>query len=232
MTSPRSWFDQGSSRGRYDRGSIITTDDGTQWEVRERLKQDEIQRVANSRISPSYATLKLRCIKANASPSERTNQAFLRVYLQIPHIGSEFEDSNARAAQADHTFQPEELNAYTILNNHLTGPLGFIPSGFLIVVVWEMVQGLPLGDLSGKATRYWTLPGSERAEVRRHFERTFKETSFTVGIWPLPPSPHHLVWNSTTETLFWVGFRTFSRKKNKPWDKGWLPTWDLVKTPK
>jgi hypothetical protein len=82
MTSPRSWFDRGPSRGHYDPGSIITTDDGTQREVFERLKQDEVQRVAQSRISPSHATLKLRCVKANANPSERrTGEAFLRVYL-------------------------------------------------------------------------------------------------------------------------------------------------------
>ncbi|KAF3008387.1 hypothetical protein E8E15_002426 [Penicillium rubens] len=133
MTSPRSWFDRGPSRGHYDPGSIITTDDGTQREVFERLKQDEVQRVAQSRISPSHATLKLRCVKANANP------------------------------------RPLKLCS------------------------WEI--------------------------------------SSTIGIWPSPPSPHNLVWNDTTETLFWVEFRTFSRKKNKRWHEGWLPTWDLVKTP-
>lgn len=191
FTSPRTWFDQGPSRDCYECGSIITTDDGTQWEIRERLKQDDIPRAANPRISPSHATLKLRCVKANANPSERgTSPAFMRVYLQIPHIGSEWEDSETRAAQADHNFQPEELEAYTILSDHPTvskftpkllgykvsrqGPSGFVPGGFLIVVVWEYVEGLPLGDLTGDATGYWSLSGSERAEVRRHVEKTFK----------------------------------------------------------
>ncbi|KAJ5841134.1 hypothetical protein N7534_010964 [Penicillium rubens] len=243
MTSSRTWFDQGPSRECYERGSIITTDDGTQWEIRERLKQDDIQRAAHSPISPSHATLKLRCAKANANPS----RAFMRVYLQIPHIGSEFEDSETRAAQADHTFQPEELEAYTTLSNHPTvskftpkllgykvsrqGPSGFVPGGFLIIVVWEYVEGFPLGDLTGDATGYWSLSGRERAKVREHFERTFKEISSTVGIWPLPTSPHRLVWNSTTETLFWVGFRRIVRQKNRVWQKRCLPIFDLVKTP-
>ncbi|KAJ5456949.1 hypothetical protein N7530_012223 [Penicillium desertorum] len=239
MTSPRTWFDQGPSRGCYERGSIITTDDGSRWEILERLKQDDIQRVAQSRISPSHATLKMSCMKANANTSERsTNEAFLRVYLQIPHIGSEFEDSDTRAAQADTTFQPEELEAYTILSNDPTaskftpkllgskvskqGPSGFVPGGLLIVVVWEKVQGLPIGDLTGMATGYWALSWHERAKIRVHFERTFKEISSTVGIWPLPTSPHRLVWNPTTETF---------RKKNRLWDRGCLPTFDLVKTP-
>ncbi|KAJ5508231.1 hypothetical protein N7527_010374 [Penicillium freii] len=181
MTFPRTWFDQEPSRECYERGSIITTDDGTQWEIRERLKQDDIQRPANSLISPSHATLKLRCVKANANPSERkTSQAFMRVYLQIPHVGSEFEDPETRAAQADRTFQPEELEAYTILSNHPTvskftpqllgskmsrqGPSDFVPGGFLIIVVWEHVEGLPLGDLTGNATGYWSLSECERAE--------------------------------------------------------------------
>ncbi|CAG7935630.1 unnamed protein product [Penicillium nalgiovense] len=218
MTSPRPWFDQGPSRGHYERGSIITTDDGTRWEILERLKQDDIQRVARSRISPSHATLKMSCIKTNANPSERsTTEAMLRVYLQIPHTGSEFEDSDTRAAQADDTFQPEELEAYAILSDHATvskftpkllgskvskqGPSGFVPGGFLIVVVWERVQGLPIGDLTGMATGYWALPRNERAKIREHSESTFKEISSIVGIWPLPTSPHRLVWSPITETL-------------------------------
>ncbi|KAJ6146818.1 hypothetical protein N7497_008800 [Penicillium chrysogenum] len=226
MTSPRSWFDRGPSRGHYDPGSIVTTDDGTQREVFERLKQDEVQRVAQSRISPSHATLKLRCVKANANPSERrTGEAFLR----IPYVSSEFEDSDARAAQADHTFQPEELDVYTILMNHLT--------------VSKFTPKL-LGSNVSKQGRLSFVPGNNpgtsprRSKVERRLYigvclsvSVLKEISSTIGIWPSPPSPHNLVWNDTTETLFWVEFRTFSRKKNKRWDEGWLPTWDLVKTP-
>jgi hypothetical protein len=54
------------------------------------------------------------------------------------------------------------------------GPSGFVPGGFLIVVVWEKVQGLPIGDLTGMATGYWALSWHERAKIRVHFERTFK----------------------------------------------------------
>ncbi|KAJ6147577.1 hypothetical protein N7497_009559 [Penicillium chrysogenum] len=231
MTSPRTWFDQGPSRECYERGSIITTDDGTQWEIRERLKQDDIQRAAHSPISPSHATLKLSCVKANANPS----RAFMRVYLQIPHVGSEFEDSETRAAQADHTFQPEELEAYTTISNHPTvskftpkllgykvsrqGPSGFVPGGFLIIVVWEYVGGISPWRSNWRCDWILVFVGA-RAEI-----------SSTVGIWPLPTSPHRLVWNSTTETLFWVGFRRIVRQKNRVWHSRCLPIFDLVKTP-
>ena len=85
-------------------------------------RRDNIQRVAQSRILSSHATLKTSCVKASAEPSEKSStKAILRVYLQIPHIGLEFEASDTRPAQADGTFQPQELEAYTTLSAHPTG---------------------------------------------------------------------------------------------------------------
>jgi hypothetical protein len=178
-------------RGHYEPSSIITTDDGTRWEILERLKQENFQIEAQTPSAPSYATLKLRCVKANVKPSERRgSEAFMRIYLQIPHVWTEQEHPNTRAAQADPTFQPDELDTYSTLSKHRTvskftpkllgskmsvqEPSGFVPGGFLTVLVWEKVAGLPLGDRTGKATGYWNLPPRERAKIRQHFETTFK----------------------------------------------------------
>jgi hypothetical protein len=46
------------------------------------------------------------------TPSEKgRTKAFVRVFLQIPHAGTEFDDPNTRAAQAVPIFQPNELSA-------------------------------------------------------------------------------------------------------------------------
>ena len=178
-------------RGRYERGSTITTDDGTEWEILERLKQEDFQAEKLNPSPPRYATLKLSCIKANVNPNERlTSEAFARVYVQVPYIGTEFDDPDSRALQADPTFQPDELDAYRKLSEHpvvstftpkLLGsknsvqkPSGFVPGGFLILVVWERVPGLPLGDGTGKATGFWDLHLRERRKIRETFEKTFK----------------------------------------------------------
>jgi hypothetical protein len=114
----------------------------------------------------------------------------VRVYLQIPHAGTEFDDPNTRAAQAVPIFQPNELSAYRTLGGHPTTSkftpkllgskvsvqehLGIFPGGFLTFIVWERVPGLPLGDRTGNATGYWNLPPHERAKIRELFEITFK----------------------------------------------------------
>jgi len=43
MDSRRPWFDRAILHGAYDCGSIITTDNGAQWKVLERLKQDNFE---------------------------------------------------------------------------------------------------------------------------------------------------------------------------------------------
>lgn len=178
-------------RGCYERGKTMTADDGTEWEVLERLKQDDFQAEKQNPSPPSYATLKLRCVNANLNPSERaTSEAFARVYLQVPYVGTEFDDPNSRALQADPTFQPDELDAYRTLSEHpvvstftpkflgskksVQEPSGFVPGGFLILVIWERVPGLPLGDRTGKATAFWDLHQRERRKIQEAFERTFK----------------------------------------------------------
>ncbi|KAJ5554740.1 hypothetical protein N7535_007186 [Penicillium sp. DV-2018c] len=247
MTSPIFWFNQGPMRGCYERGSIITTDNGSEWEIIERLKQDDLQTEGKSIVGPSHAALKLHCMKANVDPSEKSAcDASARVYVQVPYFGTEFDDAQTRAAQADSAFQPAELEAYRILSDDpvvskftpkflgskvsVQEPSGFVPGGFLILVVWEKVPGIPLGDKSGKATGYWDQPTRERKKIREAFKKTFNEISSTVGIWPKPSSPSNLVWNFVTETLFW-GFRKPTRKKGLPWRETWLPAFDLVKTP-
>ena len=63
------------------------------------------------------------------------------------------------------------------------GPSGFVPGGFLIVIVWERVQGLPLGVLTGNATGYWALPRHERAKIRKHFEGPSSKLANLSGSW-------------------------------------------------
>lgn len=178
-------------RGRYERGSIITTDDGTEWEIIGRLKQDDFQTEGKLVTRPSYAALKLHCMKANVEASERSaSEAFARVYVQVPYLGAEFDDAQTRAAQADPAFQPDELEAYRTLSDHpvvstftpkflgskvsVQEVSGFVPGGFLILVVWERVAGIPLGDTTGQATGYWKQPKRERQKIREAFKQTFK----------------------------------------------------------
>jgi hypothetical protein len=177
-------------RALYESGRIITTDDGTEWKIIGRLKQDDLQTEGRLVSRPSYAALKLHCMKVNVDPSERsTSEAFARVYLQVPYSGTEFNDAQTRAAQADSAFQPNELGAYRTLSDDpvvskftpkflgskvsVQDLSAFVPGGFLILVVWERVPGIPLGDITGEATGYWDQPKRERQKIREMFKKTY-----------------------------------------------------------
>lgn len=97
-------------RGHSDLGSLIIYSRGPRWKIEERLNEDTHPSKGQL---PSYATLKLRCTKLSPSPKPKT-EAFLRVHLQIPYVGTEFEDPSTRTAQA-RTFKPAELYAYRAL---------------------------------------------------------------------------------------------------------------------
>lgn len=75
-------------RGGYERGSIITTDDGTEWAIIGRLKQDDLQTEGKLVTRPSYAALKLHCMKANVDLSERSASEALRGFMcKFPIMG-------------------------------------------------------------------------------------------------------------------------------------------------
>ncbi|KAK5791716.1 hypothetical protein VI817_007025 [Penicillium citrinum] len=172
MDSRRPWFDRATLHGAYDCGSIITTNNGTQWKVLERLEQDNFQtEQKTSTISPStpsHATLTLRCVRFGNEAS--TSESFMRVYMQIPHIHTETEDSASRAAQANLMFRPAELDAYSDLSRDPTvskftpkllgkklsvqSSSGFVPGGFIVLVVWEKVPGLILRDRMGNTAAF------------------------------------------------------------------------------
>lgn len=121
---------------------------------------------------------------------EKRKRSIARVYVQVPYHGTEFDDAQTRGAQADPAFQPDELEAYRTLSDHpvvstftpkflgskvsVQELSGFVPGGFLILVVWERVTGIPLGDTTGQATGYWNQPKRERQKIREAFKKTFQ----------------------------------------------------------
>lgn len=105
----------------------------------------------------------------------------MRVYLQIPSENTEMQDPKTRSRQAT-TYTPRELIAYkTFTENDFSNvpkllgykistqdKSGLVPNGFVILLAWEIVPGLRLGDNLGNDL-YWTLPAAEREHVRIAF---------------------------------------------------------------
>ncbi|KAJ5450542.1 uncharacterized protein N7458_006991 [Penicillium daleae] len=232
MTSPRPWFDCGATRGHYERGSIIIADDGTRWEILERLSRTNSREEQTSSVSsvPSYATLKLRCVKSsiNLTPSEKG-----RTKAFILHAGTEFDDPNTRAAQAVPIFQPNDLSAYRTLGGHPTTskftpkllgskvsvqePLGIIPGGFLTFIgfLWAMEPETQL-DI-GICRRTSVLKSENSLKViLTYWIGYILYCWYLAKVYLCPP----------------LSLEFHDREiKDMPWTEAWLPAWDLVKTP-
>jgi hypothetical protein len=131
--------------------------------------------------SPSYSSTKLFC-HDSTNPEKK---AFMRIYMQIPYVNTELDDSAIIRAQQASAFIHKELFAYKALTRKgstITSRLlgykegrqdssGLVPGGFITWLAWEIVPGLRLGDDFGAAA-FWDLDSSEREQVRLPFLET------------------------------------------------------------
>ncbi|KAJ5248133.1 hypothetical protein N7524_012093 [Penicillium chrysogenum] len=209
------------------------------WIVIERVNEHE-HRKDPDHSAVSYASVKYRCKK----DGDASKNAFVRIYKQLPHLGTEFGDHATRANQA-RAWTPPELVAYKTLTDKQSkvtpSLLGYkeekqdssaiVPAGFLVSFAWEQVPGVQLGDsLGGKV--FWGMSDHQRHIIREAFKnKTIPETE-TIGIHPLFYGPSHLVWDSVSGNLFMVGFRQWIEVKPTPWSEAKCYWFDLAKPPK
>ncbi|GKZ34461.1 hypothetical protein AbraIFM66950_004736 [Aspergillus brasiliensis] len=200
------------------------------------IGQDDLR----DRHDPSMDCIRLIC--ETAGPDGPV-QGHMRVYKQIPIEGTEAEPPTIRGKQAE-SFCPielEYLRTLTRKRSTITPRLldskeekqdetGFVPGGFVIWVVWEVVPGLQLGDDLGCAP-FWGLSRDERDAVRE----AFKEGLCKLERWghlPYPAYGKNLVWDSTTGTLYFVGFMiTCKGDPRAVWSPARWAGWGLAKAP-
>ncbi|KAJ5448467.1 hypothetical protein N7445_003288 [Penicillium cf. griseofulvum] len=222
MASPHPWF-----RGPDLHSIVFDAPAPSTWIVLERVNEHE-HRKDPDHSAISYASVKYRCKKRG----DTSKIAFVRIYKQIPHLGTEFDDYTTRAKQA-RAWTPPELVAYKTLTDKKEEEQessALVPSGFLVSFAWEQVPGVQLGDsLGGKV--FWDMNDNQRHIIREAFKnKTISETE-AIGISPLFPSPKHLVWDSTSGNLFMVGFRRWVEVKSTPWSEAKFYWFDLAKPP-
>ncbi|KAJ5895330.1 hypothetical protein N7495_007021 [Penicillium taxi] len=242
MTSSYPWF-----RGPEIHSIIFDDPEPSTWIVLERLNEHENREDPErahikhpDHCTVSYASIKYRCKKQG----DASKIAFVRMYKQIPHLGTEFDDHTTRAKQA-RAWSPPELIAYKTLTDkqskfthHLLGyreeeqeSSALVSSGFLVSFAWEQVPGVQLGDsLGGKV--FWDMSDDQRHTIRETFKnKTIRETE-AIGFRPLFACPSHLVWDSASGNLFMVGFRQWIDVKPNPWSEAKSFCFGLAKPPR
>lgn len=189
MSRQQSWFRQGAIIQVLEPGDTIALENPqpTAWMIMELLNERQLQveeeDVVKEGAPPSYASIKLACVES----TEPSRRAMMRVYMQIPYLNTELEDSETRAKQAS-TFTPRDLLAYKTFSGIPGGATftpellgykenqqdssGLVPGGFITWFAWEIVPGPRLGDYSGDATGFWPLERAERDKIRQVFQKT------------------------------------------------------------
>ena len=148
-----------------------------------------------TKVSEKFAQLTLRNLETVGGPKfsytygvflcQNTNnarEAFLKVYKQIPHIGTEGEPYTIRKEQAG-TRTHHDIEAYKwfaekqakhlpICLAHKMGiqdNYDFVPDGYIHYVMYSKVPGLRLDE-----QRFWSLETFERDAVRNAFLPAYK----------------------------------------------------------
>ncbi|KAJ5840041.1 uncharacterized protein N7525_005229 [Penicillium rubens] len=251
MGVPRSWFPSG-----LDEGDTVTLNKPTrsEWIIDKMVNTHSYQCELQS--ADSYASVLFTC--HNAADGQ---EAFIRVYVQVPHTGYEHADQATRAREAT-DFTPPELKAYEFLTkkgSQNTPQLlaykrgsqdrsGVVPRGHITWIVWEKVPGKRLGDYKS-AFVYWDMDCEQRKRVREAFLREFPAAK-KMGYFPNAARPRNLVWDEEAGALYathhaydpkvrltypysyFVGFRDAMPFKAKgTFGEEWFPRFDLAKPP-
>lgn len=112
-------------------------------------------------------------------------RAEMRVYLQVPSVGTENDPPEIRAQQAT-AFEPPELHAYKSLSSDhwvskftpsllgyeegVQGDNGLVPGGFYTIIVWEHIPGVRLGQANRTdGCLFWSFPRWKMNEIRTKF---------------------------------------------------------------
>ncbi|KGO40751.1 hypothetical protein PEX1_049770 [Penicillium expansum] len=195
------------------------------WEIVEKIGEDTVTQSEQNFIDgggPAYVAGKFLCRPSGAQGP----LAFLRIYQQIPWLGTELRKASARAAQATRPFEPPELQALKHFKqqgcNVVPELLGYqfekqdkedsIPGGFVTYVIWKKVPGEPLDF-----TRFWNCTFSERQNIRVKFRQIYEMLlPFDYQVWV--PSSTKIIYEWSTGEMHISGFKDAT---NRFLDKVW-----------
>ncbi|KAI9039889.1 uncharacterized protein KD926_008990 [Aspergillus affinis] len=180
--------------------------------------------------TPSYSQATFLC----RSVREPSREAFLRVYMQVPHLGTENASHAIRSAQAGSRTH-DDIEALALFRDkrakHLPRCLdvketkqdvtGLVPGGYMSYMLWEKLPGVRLDD-----EMFWSLDRNERDGVREAFEAAYKEL-YDLGLKPLHCGLDHLLWDQKNCTVF-----TMPMVLDDAWHETLFAVWELAIPPK
>lgn len=209
---PKSRFAIGTSFG-------FQTPVQSSWIIREKVSQHNKQRPEIAPRTPDFyhSTAEATFLVQEESGGQ---MAYMRVYVQIPSTGTEFEPAHDRAPQAASIpeTEPKALKDFHQQQATMTPALlgireevqdhdGFIPGGFITYLVFEQVHGIRLADdqiLPGYGfslhTFFEKFERHERDRIRDTFSKQYLEFA-KIGWLPLRGWADRLIWEPDSGKL-------------------------------
>ncbi|KAJ9359018.1 hypothetical protein DTO280E4_4881 [Paecilomyces variotii] len=140
----------------------------------------------------------------------------MKIYMQIPYAGSEFELPAVRRRQAD-GFDRFAHNEFTSLktltsNQCKSTPslldykdekqddFGPVPGGFILYLLMNELPGVRLTD------DFWNLERAERDKIRQSFKAAW-EDCVRCGVYKFGADISNLLWDKHREKIYIVGFQ-------------------------
>ncbi|CAL5866920.1 uncharacterized protein PFLUO_LOCUS1132 [Penicillium psychrofluorescens] len=154
------------------------------WRIAERLGEDctQADKTETDGGAKSGATGLFLC----ENILDTFQRVHMRIYMQVPLIGTEFDPPFKRAEQAIHGTPQEAAAFLKFYDEGSTITLALlryknttqddnmsVPGGFLIFLVWEIVPGLRLGNRVSRK-QFFNLDQAERNLIRETFLRNRK----------------------------------------------------------
>jgi hypothetical protein len=156
------------------------------WTLVTKTEEDNYQSPAGN-IGASIAWALFTC----HNPHNHDEEALVRIYMQIPNSGTEFELPHQRAQQAKpelDSFAKGELDAITRLTNvgaqhaptiigkrqGIQSDSGMVPGGFVLYLAMTKLRGRRLSDGIIEDSLFWRLPMTTRDLIREAFKIAYQ----------------------------------------------------------
>ncbi|KAJ5788680.1 hypothetical protein N7457_003670 [Penicillium paradoxum] len=169
-----------------------------------------------------FAAAKFLCHRKE-DPSKKT---FMRIYLQIPVIGTRYQSPQIRRKQAAQPQPHVELTTLKALKElgcdvvpdllayqeGQQGEDGIVPGGYTTYIVWDKVPGEPL------SAEFWELDLQSRQAIRDKFREAFPKLK-KHGYLPRMSTMSKIIYDNATGNMHFSGFSRAGRTDtNEEWD--------------
>ncbi|CAG8922842.1 unnamed protein product [Penicillium salamii] len=200
---------------------------GSRASVQEKISQHTIRPEEEETETDTQRSVKSTAEGTFLVQHEESNQvAFMRVYIQVPRGGTEFEDPDDRGLQASQCTTPEVKALKTLAEHHasfvpsllavkedIQDQDGYVPGGYVVYLLFEKVHGTRIIDARLGPSRIMEqngflrqFPLDERDEIRAQFTNASTEL-VQIDIVPMDPDSDHLIWDPERSKLYFVDFR-------------------------